>query len=43
MTRLNELEVEIQAYVDECTRLKHHLHEIIKERDSVRVSPVRSE
>lgn len=29
-SRTNELEAELQAYVDECTRLRHHLEETIK-------------
>ena len=28
-TRTAELEVELQAYIDECTRLRHHLEEIL--------------
>lgn len=32
-TKLLELEVQMQAYIDECTRLKHHLEEILKEKD----------
>lgn len=36
-TKLGELEVEIQVYVDECTRLRHHLEEMLKQRDE---SPV---
>ena len=30
--RMNEIEVEVKAYADECTRLKHHLDEIIQQR-----------
>ena len=33
-TKINEIEVEIQAYIDECTRLRHHLEEIMRQRDS---------
>lgn len=29
-SRTNELEAELQAYIDECTRLRHHLEETIK-------------
>lgn len=28
-----ELELEIQAYIDECTRLRHHLEEIMRQRE----------
>lgn len=28
-TRTAELEVELQAYIDECTRLRHHLEEVL--------------
>jgi len=30
ISRLNELEVELQAYIDECTRLRHHLEEVME-------------
>ena len=33
-TRINEIELEVQAYIDECTRLRHHLEEIMKQRDA---------
>lgn len=29
-SRVSELEVEVQAYIDECTRLRHHLEETLK-------------
>ena len=32
-TKMNELEVEMKLYVDECTRLRHLLEEVIKSRD----------
>ncbi|CAG9312790.1 unnamed protein product [Blepharisma stoltei] len=32
-TKGSELEIEIQAYIDECTRLRHHLEELIRERE----------
>ncbi|CAG9331210.1 unnamed protein product [Blepharisma stoltei] len=32
-TKVEELEVEIKAYIDECTRLKHNLEEALAERD----------
>ena len=28
-----EIEKELQAYIDECTRLKHHLEELLKEKE----------
>ena len=31
-SKVYELEAEIQAYIDECTRLRHHLEEVIKIR-----------
>ena len=31
-SRTNELEAELQAYVDECTRLRHHLEETLKSK-----------
>ncbi|CAG9327996.1 unnamed protein product [Blepharisma stoltei] len=33
-TKQSELEVEIQAYIDECTRLRHHLEEVMQQRDA---------
>ncbi|CAG9331385.1 unnamed protein product [Blepharisma stoltei] len=33
-TKTSELEIEIQAYIDECTRLRHHLEEVIRERET---------
>ena len=33
-TKINEIELEVQAYIDECTRLRHHLEEIMRQRDS---------
>ena len=32
LTKAIEMELEIKAYIDECTRLKHYLEEIIKEK-----------
>jgi len=29
-SRISELEVELRAYVDECTRLKHHLEDVME-------------
>ncbi|OMJ71782.1 hypothetical protein SteCoe_29927 [Stentor coeruleus] len=31
-SRVSELEVEVQAYIDECTRLRHHLEETLKSK-----------
>ena len=31
-TRISELEVEIQSYIDECTRLRYHLEEVLKQK-----------
>lgn len=28
-----ELEIEVQVYIDECTRLRHHLDELMKEKE----------
>lgn len=33
-SKVQELETEIKVYADECTRLKHHLSEILKQSDS---------
>ena len=33
-TKIGEIEVEIKAYVDECTRLRHQLEEVIKSKDT---------
>lgn len=33
-TKLNEIEIEMKIYVDECTRLRHQLEEVIKSRDT---------
>ena len=30
ISRISELEVELRAYVDECTRLKHHLEDVME-------------
>jgi hypothetical protein len=38
-TKLSEMEVEIQAYIDECTRLRHHLEEVMRQRDQPQSSP----
>jgi hypothetical protein len=32
-TKLNEVELEMKMYVDECTRLRHLLEEVIKSKD----------
>lgn len=34
-TKHGELEVEIQSYIDECTRLRHHLEEFVKQRETL--------
>ena len=31
-SKVNELEIEVKAYIDECTRLRHHLEELIKSK-----------
>ena len=31
-SKINELEIELRAYIDECTRLRHHLEEVIKSK-----------
>lgn len=31
-SKVSELEIEVKAYVDECTRLRHHLEEVIKSK-----------
>ena len=33
-TRLQELEVEVKLYMDECARLRHQLEEVIKSKDT---------
>ena len=33
-TKIGEVEVEVQAYIDECTRLRHHLEEIMRQKDT---------
>ncbi|CAG9333196.1 unnamed protein product [Blepharisma stoltei] len=33
-TKGAEMEIEIQAYIDECTRLRHHLEELMRQKDS---------
>lgn len=32
-TKLQEFEIEMKLYVDECTRLKHMLEEVIRSKD----------
>ena len=34
ITKISEIEVEMRAYIDECTRLKHQLEEVIKSKDT---------
>jgi hypothetical protein len=33
-TKITELEVEMKMYLDECTRLRHQLEEVIKSKDT---------
>jgi hypothetical protein len=33
-TKQNELEVEMRAYVEECTRLRQQLEEVIRSKDT---------
>ena len=33
-TRLTEIEIENKMYIDECTRLRHQLEEVIKSKDT---------
>lgn len=33
-TKIIEMELEVKAYIDECTRLKHHLEEIIEQTET---------
>ena len=35
LSRVTEIEIEMKAYIDECTRLKHHLEEIMKQKDPI--------
>ncbi|OMJ86097.1 hypothetical protein SteCoe_12453 [Stentor coeruleus] len=42
-TKLNEIELEVQAYIDECTRLRHHLEEIMRQRDTPQLSQIPEE
>ena len=37
-TKTSEMEVEIQAYIDECTRLRHHLEEVMRQREATQSS-----
>ncbi|OMJ80903.1 hypothetical protein SteCoe_18763 [Stentor coeruleus] len=39
-TKINEIELEVQAYIDECTRLRHHLEEIMKQRETPQANQV---
>lgn len=32
-TKISEIEVEMKIYVDECTRLRHMLEEVLRSRD----------
>jgi hypothetical protein len=32
-TKLHEQEIEMKMYIDECTRLRHMLEEVVKNRD----------
>ena len=33
-TKISEIEMEIKQYIDECTRLRHQLEEVIKSKDT---------
>jgi hypothetical protein len=33
-TKIAEIEVEMKMYMDECTRLRHQLEEVIKSKDT---------
>ena len=33
-TRLNECEIEVKLYAEECARLRHQLEEVIKSKDT---------
>jgi len=33
-TKIAEMEVEMKMYMDECTRLRHQLEEVIKSKDT---------
>ena len=33
-TRLQEIEVEVKVYMDECARLRHQLEEVIRSKDT---------
>jgi hypothetical protein len=33
-TKIAEIEFEMKVYVDECTRLRHQLEEVIKSKDA---------
>lgn len=33
-TRLQEIEVEVKMYMDECARLRHQLEEVIRSKDT---------
>jgi hypothetical protein len=33
-TKIAEIEVEMKMYIDECTRLRHQLEEVIKSKDT---------
>lgn len=42
-TKITEIELEVQAYIDECTRLRHHLEEIMRQRNTPPMSQVQTE
>lgn len=33
-TKITEIEIEMKMYIDECTRLRHQLEEVIKSKDT---------
>jgi hypothetical protein len=33
-TKITEIEIEMKMYMDECTRLRHQLEEVIKSKDT---------
>jgi len=33
-SRLQEMEIEVQLYMEECARLRHQLEEVIKSKDT---------
>jgi hypothetical protein len=42
LSKYLELELEVKAYMDECTRLRHYLEEVLRDKDESKTSSIRN-